>query len=144
MPRGRKPKTSAGSGVVGSLQAARAELAAQRGAVDRQIAAVDAALSAFGAAGGGGGARVGGGARAVGRPKGSGARTAGVRKGSLKEYLLRVLNSAGGVMAVKDITSAVLRAGYKSKNQTLAKSVGIALTETPGVKKVGRGKFKAA
>jgi len=47
-------------------------------------------------------------------------------------------------MAVKDITKGVVRSGYKTKNKTLAKSVGIALTEMPTVEKVGRGQFRSA
>ncbi len=46
-------------------------------------------------------------------------------------------------MTVKDVTTAVRKAGYKSKNKTLDKSVGVALSEMPGVKKVGRGTFRA-
>ena len=45
-------------------------------------------------------------------------------------------------MAVKDITAAVLKAGYPSKSKTLAHSVGVALREMPGVVKVGRGQFR--
>lgn len=138
MPRGRKAVSAGGAGVVASLQGARGELLAQRDALESQISALDAALAAFGAAAAGGhsGRRAGGGGAA-------GASIKGVRGGSLKEYLIRVLSAAGGEMSVKDITAGVLRAGYQTRNQTLAKSVGIALTQTPGIKKVGRGKFKA-
>ncbi len=139
MPRGRKPGSASGAGVVASLQGARGELLAQRDALENQISALDAALAAFGAAAAGGSYS----ARRAGGGGAAGARTEGVRSGSLKEFLIRVLSAAGGEMSVKDITAGVLRAGYKTRNQTLAKSVGIALTQTPGIKKVGRGKFKA-
>ncbi len=65
---------------------------------------------------------------------------AGFRSGSLKDFIAQVMGGAGD-MAVKDIADAVVNAGYRSKNKTLAKSVGIALTEMPGVEKVGRGRF---
>ena len=45
-------------------------------------------------------------------------------------------------MQVKDIASAVVRAGYKTRNQTLAKSVGLALASMPEVEKVGRGAYQ--
>jgi len=73
------------------------------------------------------------------------AATAGsrTRTGSLKYYIERVL-AAGGTMSVKDITAAVLRAGFKTKNKTLGTSVGIALSQMPNVKKVARGKYALA
>ena len=40
------------------------------------------------------------------------------------------------------LQAAVTRAGYKSKNKTLAKSIGIALSVMSTVEKVGRGQFK--
>lgn len=45
-------------------------------------------------------------------------------------------------MAVKDVTAAVVRAGYQTRNRTLGKSVGIALAQMPNVTKLGRGTFK--
>jgi hypothetical protein len=128
------------TGAVGSLQDYRAELAAQRGALDVQIQAVDSALAVMGAPVAARRAKAG--RRGPGRPPGR-ATAAGktFRPGSLKACLANVL-SGGGIMAVKDITAGVLKSGYKSKNKTLAKSVGIALTEMKGVAKVGRGRFR--
>ena len=42
-----------------------------------------------------------------------------------------------------EVAAAVLKAGYKSRSKTLAKSVGVALRTMPGVKKIGRGVFRA-
>jgi len=142
MPRGRPRKIQSGAfggsltGAVSNLAALHADLLAQRAALDNQISAVANAL------------------RAIGQPvmirtayapgrkgPGRGAGRGGWRTGSLKAYIAQVLRG-GGVMAVKDITAAVVKSGYKSKNKTLAKSVGIALREMAGVAKVGRGKFK--
>ncbi len=50
--------------------------------------------------------------------------------------------SGAGEMQVRDITARVLRAGYKSRNKTLDKSVGIALAHMPTVRKIGRGVFR--
>lgn len=138
--RGR-PRRNAGpdfSGVLGNLQAAERALTVQRSDIDSKIAAIQQAIRAMG------------GAAAVGSPAavrvaaaGPGRGRRGPRAGSLKEYILKVLTAAGGAMAVKDITAGVLKAGFKTRNKTLAKSVGIALTQTPGVVKVGRGRFRA-
>lgn len=39
------------------------------------------------------------------------------------------------------ITAAVVRSGFKSKNKTLSTSVGIALAEISGVRRVSRGVY---
>ncbi len=131
-PRGRRAARPAGGAnqAVRSLLSYRGELLAQRAHFDAQIAAVDQALQVMGTkpAAGTLGRR--------GRAKGG-----GPREGSLKDFICRVLKS-GGVMSVKDITEGVLKAGYQTKNRTLAKSVGIALTEMPSAQKVARGKFR--
>ena len=63
------------------------------------------------------------------------------RAGSLKQFITRVMPS-GRAMAVKDVTTGIKKAGYKTKNKTLAKSVGVALAEMPNVQRIGRGQFK--
>lgn len=138
MPRKKGMKTAAGGlGFVQNLRAYRDQLAAQRAELDTRLAAADTMLHALG----GGPVRVAVAAgRAAPAPVKRG-RGRPPRAGSLKEFILKVLNTQGGVMAVKDIATGVVQAGYDSKNQTLAKSVGIALTELKSVKKVGRGKF---
>lgn len=137
--RRRRARLGGISGAVRSLQSYRAELMARQAELSQQLQAVDQALAVME------------GARTVGRaaPPPRAARPArrrrvaggAVRPGSLKAYVLDVLSS-GQTMAVKDITAEVLKAGYKTKNKTLAKSVGIALTQLPQVKKVGRGRFR--
>ncbi len=129
-----RPRADDISAVVRSLQGYHAQLLDRRAQLEEQISAVESALRAVGAAAGGRPtARVG---RGPGRPPGG-----APRPGSLKDYILRVLSS-GGVMAVKDIAAAVVKAGYQSKNKTLAKSVGIALRQLKEVRKVGRGRFR--
>lgn len=118
--------------LVRQMQAYRAGLVAQRGHVDQQIGAIDKALSAMGTA-----PRT----RAAKAPRG-GRRGGGTRAGSLKDFIARVLGTTRKPMAVKDVTARVLRSGFKSKNKTLAKSVGIALTQMPNVAKVSRGMFR--
>lgn len=129
MPRGRPKSGSAAlAGVVQNLQSAHRSLLADRVTLDARIKALESALVAMNAAPSAAGVRRGGG-------------TAGFRKGSLKEYIHRVM-SGGGPMAVKDVTDGVTKAGFKTKNKTLAKSVGIALTQMPMVSKLGRGMFQ--
>ena len=136
-----KRATAAGMfDIVSNLTSARAELVAQRATLEGQIAALDRALAAMGS---GATAHVGVVRKAAGRKAGVGRGRHGRRAGSLKEYIIKVLKGGGGAMAVKDITGGVRRAGYPTKNKTLAKSVGIALTQMPDVRKVGRGKFRA-
>lgn len=137
--RGRPPKRAGAGGGAGgggnervaiqSLNAYRNRLMTQRNAIDAKIGALDAALSVMGSV--------------PSATTGLGRGRHGPREGSLKQYVAEVLNRSGGVMSVKDITDGVLSAGYKTKNRTLAKSVGIALAEMPGVRKVGRGRFQA-
>jgi len=129
-----RPRAAGIDSVVAGLQKYRDELVNQRAGLDAQIQAVEQALSAMGTAAGPAPRR------AAGRPRR--ATAGGYRAGSLKDCIADVL-SGGGVMAVRDITDGVLKAGYKTKNKTLAKSVGIALTEMKNVTKVGRGRFKA-
>lgn len=129
MPRGRPKSGSAAlAGVVQNLQSAHRSLLADRVTLDARIKALESALVAMNAGPSAGGVRRGGG-------------NAGFRKGSLKEYIHRVM-SGGGAMAVKDVTDGVMKAGFKTKNKTLAKSVGIALTQMPMVSKLGRGMFQ--
>jgi hypothetical protein len=129
-------------GALSGLKTYRTQLVARRNELDAQIQAVDGALRVMGVAVT---ARRPAG-RVAGRiirrrPAGKGGRR-GPRAGSLKEHILGVL-AGRGVMSVKDITEGVLAGGYRTKNKTLAKSVGIALTELPNVSKVARGRFRA-
>jgi ElaB/YqjD/DUF883 family membrane-anchored ribosome-binding protein len=118
--------------VVGDIQRYRDEVAAQRAALDSQMAGLDQALTVLGAA-----------APARKAPPGKGRRGAGYRPGSLKAHIQQVLQTHGGVMAAKAVTAAACKAGYKSKNKALVKSVGVALREMRDVAKVGRGVFRA-
>jgi hypothetical protein len=133
----RAKKTGASGGTAGGgservaiqgLNAFRNRLRSQRAAIDAKIGALDAALNAMGSA--------------LPTTVGLGRGRHGPREGSLKDYVSKVLDAAGDVMSVKDITDGVLKLGYKTRNKTLAKSVGIALAEMSNVRKVGRGKFR--
>ena len=116
------------------MVAYRAGLLSQQAALQTEIEKLAEAISALG-----------GSAAAGARPR----RTAGrrrkragtVRKGSLKSYILKVMRP-GQVMAVRDIAAAVRRGGYKTQSSNFANQVSNALAQTPGVRKVSRGKFR--
>ncbi len=117
--------------VVSHIRRYRNELAAQRAILDSQVAALDQAVAALGAA-----------APARKVVSGNGQRGPGYRSGSLKAHIQHVLQAHGGAMAVKAVTAAVRKAGYKSKNRTLDKSVGNALANMQNVAKISRGMFQ--
>lgn len=131
------------------LQSYLARLRSERTAIDQRIASIDAAVRSIGA----GGRTKPAAAPAPSRPAGAPAARATRRIGragpgrrppgaTLKDFIVRVLGANGGVMAVKDIASAVRRAGFPTKNKALAKSVGNALAKMSNVARVGRGKFR--
>ena len=130
--------------IISNMTSARGDLVGQRNALDKQISALDRALAAMGsvpkkrrkvrrpAA-----------KRVVAkRPAGRRARVGRRRVGSLKDQIASVFSGRKSAMAVKDVTAAVLASGYKTKNKTLSKSVGIALTQMPEMVKIGRGLFR--
>ncbi len=117
------------------MQTYRNDLLDQRTQIISQIDAIDKALTLMGAP-----TRTAG--RKPGRKPVRGRRGGTTRAGSLKSYIDKVLRGRTGAMAVKDVSASVLRAGFKSKNKTLAKSVGIALGQMPNVHKVSRGLFR--
>jgi hypothetical protein len=118
--------------VVQEIQTHRDKLAGDRAFLDRQIALLDQTLVDLGAV-----------APARKAPSGRGRRGASYRSGSLKVHIQQVLQAQGGPMAVKDITVAVRKSGYKTKNKTLDKSVGNALADMRNVAKISRGVFRA-
>lgn len=142
MPRGVKgsgPGAAAkagGGSVLATLRYARAQLISEQSGIQRKLAALDATIAAFGGALSSGGA-------AAAPQRAGGASKAKYRRGSLKERLHQIMTAAGKSMAVKDVHQAVKQSGYKSDNKTLAKSIGIALSQMSTIKKVSRGVFRA-
>jgi hypothetical protein len=137
------PTGSPIGGALDTLTTCRDDLAAQRSVIEEQIANIDQAIRSLG-----GTVRMKSAPASASASKrdAAGRRTGptGFRRGSVKEHITRILGSSKRVMTVKEVTAAVRKSGYKTKNKTLAKSVGIALASMPNVKKVGRGQFKLA
>lgn len=123
--------------MLSELNELHARLQRQRSSLDDQIAAVGNAIRAL--SGSRPASRSPAAMPASARPAG---QPSGYRRGSIKEHILRFLASAGGPMGVQEVTRGVLRSGYKSRNKTLAKSVGIALGGMKEVRRVGRGRYQ--
>lgn len=134
-----RPSGRNGAGVLDGLVTARDALVEQRTQVDQQIASLDQIIAGFGGIGSTS-APASGTKRGPGRPRGS-KGASGHRPGSLKDVILKVMSRNGKPMAVKDIADRVVKSGYKSKNKTLSKSVGIALLDMKAVKKISRGTY---
>jgi len=119
------------SPVLDRLRACRDELAAQRAALDAQVASLDQALAALG------------GSVASVKVRRGGRRSPAFRAGTLPAYIRQVMHAYRGPMAVKEVAAAVLKAGYKSRNKELPKTVGKYLAAMPSVQKIGRGVYRA-
>lgn len=148
MPRMSKAQAAA-RGAISALREFHATLSMKRDDLSQQITAIEQAIAGIsgqpvssGAAAPPAGAR-GGRRGRRGRRGGGGGGGGGKRppEGTLKAYIERVLRKAEKPMQVKAITAGVRAAGYPTKNKTLEKSVGIAVTQIPGIKKVKRGTF---
>lgn len=116
--------------LIAGLNASHRALTAERTALDAQISALESALAVMGAAS----------APLSGRT--TARAPSEYRPGSLKAYIQRVLSDAAAAMPVAEITAAVVRSGFKSKNKTLGTSVGIALANMPTVRRMKRGIYR--
>lgn len=74
---------------------------------------------------------------AIRGPRGEGA--------SLKDYIVKVLTSAGSAMRLTDVADAVVSAGYPTTSQNLPNQVSMALNsmrKQKRIRKVGRGMYQ--
>lgn len=128
------PARSDGSGgVLRAMASFITELSAQRNAIDAQITGMQNAMSMLNGAG----KTFSGGARR-GRPPGSGGRA-----NSLKPVILRVLRQRSTPLSPREIATAVVKVGYQTKSTNLTKAVSNVLPQMTGVRKVGRGQYRA-
>jgi hypothetical protein len=112
------------------LQVARADLAAQAAELNTQLMGLDEVLALLG-----GPARID-----VAPGMRAGRRISA--PGTLREHIERVLHARRGPLHVREITTAVLRAGFKSRDKALTRSVGKTLRRMPNVVKAGRGTYR--
>lgn len=118
--------------LLSGIQAYHESLLAKRDQIDVELSALGGALSALGSA-----------SRSpvrVGAPK-RGRKAGGAREGSLKSYIVKVLERQSTPATPKEIASKVLRSGYQSRAKDLTKAVSNALPELKKIKKVGFGKY---
>lgn len=127
--------SSTASGIIQAMQAYDGELHAERLSLDAQIDAIDRAMETLGAA------MPTGVARPAGKKRGRPVGTAG-RPGSLKSYIVRVLRQRSTPMSLKDISTRVKKAGFKTKSKNLYGAVSNAIQGLKGVKRVGHGKYQ--
>jgi uncharacterized C2H2 Zn-finger protein len=130
----RRAAAAGTSGLARQLQAHRRALSAEHAELEAQIAAVTGALKSLGGA-------------AAPEPAGRGrrrpVRRRAARAGSLKGFILKVLRQSGKPLGPADIAARVVRAGYKTKAKNLPNMVSNALSKTAGVRKAGRGLYRA-
>jgi hypothetical protein len=132
--RASQPRTTGvgTAGAIRELAAFRDTLVAARDRIDVQIPVIAGVLSALDASA----------SPAVTHHAAGHRRSTSARTGSLNEFVERVLRAHRGPMAVKDVTAAVLKAGYKSRDKTLRHSVQKLLAAMPDVIKVARGQYQ--
>lgn len=118
--------------ILSGIRAYHESLLAKRDQIDIELSALGGVLSALGSASGS--------PVRVGAPK-RGRRGAGAREGSLKSFIVKVLEGRSTPASPKEIASKVLRSGYKSRANNLTKAVNTALRELKVVRKVGFGLY---
>ena len=135
--------SSSAAGLLGNMQNYQAELMEQKSAIDRQIEAVAQAIEVMGSASGSA-PRIG--RPRMGRPRGRGRgrpKNAGAgRAGSLKDYIVRVLNHTTQPLSPRDIGQRVKQAGFSTKSKDLTKAVSNTLPDLRRVKRVGFGRYR--
>ena len=121
------------------MQSYVANLAAQRLSLDAEIDAVASAMKLLGSTTSAAGSRKAPGMapRKRGRPVGSGGR-----RGSLKSFILRVLNQHTKPLSPQDIGTRVRKAGFKTKAKNLTKAISNTLPTIKNVKRVGFGQYQ--
>jgi len=107
------------------LLAQRRKIEAGLGALDRKIMAIGGEVPSEGP---GRGPTVRRGRRGTGR--------------TLVEYVRQVLASAPKGMRAREVTDAVIAAGYRSSSRQFGRIVGAALRDTPGIRRVRRGVYR--
>jgi hypothetical protein len=127
--------SSTASGIIQAMQAYDGELHAERLSLDAQIDAIDRAMETLGAA------TLTGVAQLTGKKRGRPVEAVG-RPGTLKSYIVRVLRQRSTPMGLKDISTRVKKAGFKTKSKNLYGAVSNALQGLKGVKRVGHGKYQ--
>lgn len=156
-PRRGTPAIAAFGGeaarILREIQSHHGELASQRIALDAQLDALARAIDAFGPAKTVAPARkrkyakkgrpVAARPRRKAKAKAKPSAAAG-RPGSLKDYIVRVLSQTSKPLSPREMGTAAIKAGFKTKSKDLTKAVSNTLPKMKGVKKIGFGKYQIA
>ncbi len=129
----RRPIARGTAGLIRQMQVYHRKLSAEQADLEAQITAMDRAIVALGGA-------------AKTRPGGQGRRAGtrrGIRPGSLKDHIAKVLRRGKKAMTPGEVTKRLVQAGYKTGSKSLSNQVSNALGQMPGVKKLRRGLFQA-
>ncbi len=129
----RRPIARGTAGLIRQIQVYHRQLSAEQSDLEAQISAMDRAIEALGGS-------------AKTRPGGQGRRAGtrrGIRPGSLKDHISKVLRRSKRAMTPGEVTKRLVQAGYKTKSKSLSNQVSNALGQMPGVKKVRRGLYRA-
>ena len=131
----RRPIARGTAGLIRELQVHQRRVSAQHADLNTQITAVTSAIEALGGA-----AKT---TPAGPRRRARGTRRGEPRRGSLGDCILRVLRGKVRPMSVAKIAVRVKKVGYKTKAKNLPNMVSNTLAQMAGVKKVGRGLYRA-
>ena len=129
-----RPFARGTAGLIREMQVHHRQLSTQQADLEAQITAIGDAIQAVG-----GTAKT----KPAGKGRRGSTRRGGPRPGSLKDYILRVLRGKARPVSPAKIAARVKKAGYKTKTKNLPNMVSNALGQIRGVKKVGRGLYRA-
>jgi len=129
----RKAPAGGSGRVLREMKAYHADLAAMRSSLNAQIDAIEVAMEAMTGIQAKSAPQRRAPTRGRGRPG---------RAGSLKDSVVNVLRKHRTPMSPRDLSSAVVRAGYKTKAKDLTKAISNILPQLKMVKKVGRGMYR--
>lgn len=156
--RGRRPMRRVGAvpsmGFEGStrllveMESYHGDLLLQRTSLDGQIDAVARAMEAMGSTTPARAPRkaISAGRTSVGRGRVAAKLESGKgpRRGSLRDYITRVLRQNKKGLSPREIGTRVIKAGFKSKAKDITKAVSNTLPKVKSIKKVGFGVYRFA
>ena len=138
-PTGIQPFGDVSTRLVSDMRTYHSDLLVQRSSLEARIDALTRAMDALGTA-----APVTSGRRTAGKKKRGRPPGSGIRAGSLKDHVVRVLRQTTKPMSPREISHKVVRAGFKSQAKDVTKAVSNKLAELQNVKKVGFGLYRLA
>ena len=134
--------------VLGEMQAYHDTLLAQRAGIDGEIGAISDAMRSLGGRTTAKSIARTPAKRGPGRPPGTTkakkSKAQSFRSGTLKDYIVRVLDQNTKPLSPNDIGVRIMKAGFKTKAKNLTKAVSNTLPQLKQVKRLGFGKYTLA